>query len=193
MSCVSPLELTAPEIAVSDNCDSNPTIDVQIEIIEITDTTTIFSEDFCNREGNCERDIITEIGTSVRYIYTATDASGNVSESAKVEAYFIVPDDEAPVAECIENIELAPEDNGVIVVDDIIDLISVTDNCTDESELVIDAFYEDSNEEFVSVGRGDSVFLSGLSSTVFAISFEDAASNRSESCLITITDSGTDP
>ncbi|MEM6699025.1 MAG: hypothetical protein AAF599_11550, partial [Bacteroidota bacterium] len=187
VSCVLPLDLTAPEIVVLDNCDESPTVDVQIEIIEVNDTTIIFSEEFG------ERPLITEIGTSVNYIYTATDASGNVSESAKVEAYFIVPDEEAPVVDCIENIELTPENNGAIAVDDIINLIPVIDNCTDESELVIDALYEDSNGGVVFIGRGDSVFLSGSSSTTFSISFEDAASNRSEGCFITITDSGTDP
>ncbi|MEM8525736.1 MAG: T9SS type A sorting domain-containing protein [Bacteroidota bacterium] len=68
--------------SVTDNCDINPIVDIQREIIEFRDTTT---RDIGDGE------IFTTItfrGRQINYIYTATDASDN-QNSITIETWFI--------------------------------------------------------------------------------------------------------
>ncbi|MEL6944669.1 MAG: cadherin-like domain-containing protein, partial [Bacteroidota bacterium] len=73
---------------VTDNCDPNPMVDIQREVVTINDTISI-------DDGLSER--IIERGRQVNFIYTAIDISNNQS-SITIPTWFI-PKDESPIVE----------------------------------------------------------------------------------------------
>jgi len=118
---------------VTDNCDDNPIVEVQREIVIVNDTTIVGGSD------DNPRTIITELGQQINYIYTATDASGN--ESLKTIPTWFVPIDEAPSIN-VENTSIQDVLNvcGEYPISAESLGISATDDCTQDLSIEISLF-----------------------------------------------------
>ena len=177
VSCISPEELPEPtNVFVFDNCDPQPLGEVTVEIVAVNDTTEVPFDD------EDTRTVITEIGTLVNWVYTATDASGNTITET-VPAYFIVPDEESP-----EIFIDAPVDSifNAALVSDTVNICNeypldpaslglvITDNCSDSIQTSFFILSEDGQPLDSIVGPGN-YFV--------AVQSIDEAGNQAEQLL----------
>ncbi|MEN0048384.1 MAG: T9SS type A sorting domain-containing protein [Bacteroidota bacterium] len=102
LACIQPENAPTPiEVSATDNCDSNPSVEVQIEFVPVEVVIGGGDDPFNDRP--------IRVGTLVNHIYTATDVSGNTVMDT-IAAHYVEDDREAPILRDASPLSLYSQD-----------------------------------------------------------------------------------